>query len=139
MAKNLVEYHIPSGSFHTFKVAPAQTVKIGQFVEVAGDLTVKTAGAGSLKVIGQVYSGSVGVDGVGVGYRGDAGDVVTVIALKPITYAKAGGAITAGANLKTTATGDVVVHVEATDSDNMIVATALEAGASGAYVTVIHK
>ena len=139
MAKNLVEYHIPSGSFHTFKVAPGQTVKIGQFVEVAGDMAVKVAGAGSLKVVGQVYSGSVGVDGLGVGYRGDAGDVVTVIALKPITYAKAGAVITAGANLKTTATGDVTAHVEGTDSDNMVVAMALEGGASGSYVTVIHK
>lgn len=97
MARNKVEYHIQEGAFHTFKVKAGQTVKIGQLVEIQGDMEVGLPSAlTSQKVIGQVYSGTVGIDGINVGYKGDNGDVATVIVLKPITYLKAGEALVAG-------------------------------------------
>lgn len=141
MARNFVEYHIPEGSFHTFKVEAGQTVKIGQFVEVVGDRSVQTAPAGSQKVVGQVYSGTVGIDGLNVGYQGDNGDVVTVIALKPLTYVEANGTITAGDKLATDAGGTVVSHTStATFSAgeyNSVVGMALEGGVAGERILAI--
>lgn len=99
MARNFVEYHIQEGAFHTFKVASGETIKIGQLVTVGGDRTVKVAGASDV-AIGVVYSGTVGKDGLKEGYVGDQGDVVTVVALKPLVYLEAGDAITAGDILK---------------------------------------
>lgn len=97
MARNKVEKHIQAGAFHTFKVKAGQTVKIGQFVEIQGDMEVGLPSAlTSQKVIGQVYSGTVGLDGVKDGYKGDNGDVATVIVLKPMTYVPAGEALVAG-------------------------------------------
>jgi hypothetical protein len=138
MARNRVEYHIQEGAFHTFKVEAGQTAYIGQFVEVAGDRTVQPAGAGSTKVVGQVYSGTVGLDGLTDGYKGDNGDVVTVIALKPLTYVEVGGAVTAGANLKADS-GNAVSHTEGTDSDNAVIGLALEGGASGERILAMLK
>lgn len=103
--QNKVEYHIQSGSFFTFKVQPTKTVKIGDVVELSGDRTVQQAAASSKKVMGVVYSGTVGVDGVNVGYQGDRGDVATVIVNKPFVYLVADGAITAGDKLQAGANG----------------------------------
>ncbi|MBL5777000.1 hypothetical protein HV436_01450 [Bacillus sporothermodurans] len=107
MARNKVEYHIQEGAFHTFKVKAGQTIKIGQPVVVSGDMTVSLAGAGT-EAIGIVYSGTVGLDGVNDGYKGDNGDVVTVIVLKPIVYLTAGGAVTAGDNVEVGAGGKFI-------------------------------
>jgi hypothetical protein len=107
MARNRVEYHIQEGAFFTFKVASGQTLKIGQPVVVSGDLTVSLAGAGA-DAIGVVYSGTVGKDGVNVGYVGAEGDVVTVVVLKPIVYLTAGGAINAGADIEVGAGGKFI-------------------------------
>lgn len=95
MARNKIEYHIQEGAFHTFKVQAGQTIKIGQPVTVTGDMMVSLAVADA-DAIGIVYSGTVGLDGVTVGYQGDNGDVVTVIVLKPIVYLTAGAVIKAG-------------------------------------------
>jgi hypothetical protein len=107
MARNFVEYHIQEGAFHTFKVDAGETIRIGQLVSVTGDKAVSLAGAGD-EAIGVVYSGTVGLDGLKDGYKGDNGDVVTVIVLKPLVYLQAGGAISAGANLKAGADGKAV-------------------------------
>lgn len=112
MAKNLVEYHIQDGAIFTFHVAAGHTIKIGEFVEISGDRIVSAAQDGSTKVVGIVYSGTVGVDGVNVGYRGDHGEVVSVVALKPIVYAKAAGAIAAGDSLQTAGSGKHVATLD---------------------------
>jgi Uncharacterized conserved protein (DUF2190) len=108
MAKNKVEYYIPAGGFFSFKVNAGETVKIGQLVEIKGDRTVGVATADSQKVVGVVYSGTVGVDGVNDGYKGDNGDVATVVILKPFVFLTAGGNITAGDALKAGANGQAV-------------------------------
>lgn len=135
MARNFVEYHIQEGAFHTFKVASGQTVKIGQVVEIVGDRTVGVAGADSQKAIGVVYSGTVGKDGLNVGYVGDEGDVVTVIALKPLVYLEAGSAVTAGDMLASNGAGTVKPHTSTATfvagEYNAVVGIALEAGAVG--------
>lgn len=130
MARNFVEYHIQEGAFHTFKVNAGETVKIGQLVKVTGDRTVGVAD-GTGTTLGVVYSGTVGKDGLNVGYLGDEGDVVTVIVLKPLVYLQAGGAITAGAKIKAGAGGNAVVVDEATGNGYDNIGVALEAKASG--------
>jgi hypothetical protein len=137
MARNKLERHIQAGAFHTFKVKAGSTLKIGDIVEVSGDLEVTKAGATSTKVIGVVYSGTVGIDGVTDGYQGNNGDVVTVITLKPQVYMTTGGAVTAGQVLKSDANGKIVPLVIGTDNDNARVGLALTAGASGADVVVL--
>lgn len=132
MARNFVEYHIQEGAFHTFKVASGQTIKIGQLVAVAGDRTVKVAGAGE-KAIGVVYSGSVGKDGLNVGYVGDEGDVVTVVALKPLVYLEAGATVSAGAVI---ASGDNGTAVAGTGVEPEI-GIALEGANSGERFLVL--
>lgn len=112
MALNSVERHIQAGGLFTFKVAAGQTIKIGQLVEISGDQTVSLAATDSKKVIGVVYSGTVGVDGVTTGYVGNSGDVVTVVTLRPIVYLTAGAAITAGAYLKAGTAGKAVAHAD---------------------------
>lgn len=107
MARNRVEYFIQEGAFHTFKVNAGETLFIGQPVAVRGDMTVGLANAGE-EAIGIVYSGSVGKDGVNEGYKGNDGDVVTVVLNKPIVYLTAGGAITAGADVEVGAGGKFV-------------------------------
>lgn len=130
MARNKVEYHIQEGSFHTFKVASGQTVKIGEPVKVTGDMEVSLAGAGE-KAIGIVYSGTVGKDGISVGYEGNEGDVATVIALKPIVYLTAGGAIPAGAPVQVGSAGKFI-HRDGTTNTGEVVAHSLsEATADG--------
>jgi len=130
MARNFVEYHIQEGAFHTFKVASGQTIKIGQLVKVAGDRSVAVAGDGD-KAIGIVYSGTVGKDGLNVGYDGDEGDVVTVVALKPLVYMEAGGAITAGEGLKAGANGTAVPLAGDGSDLALKVGIALEGATSG--------
>lgn len=95
MARNKVEYHIQEGAFFTFKVEAGQTLYIGQPVDISGDMSVSLAAAGA-DAIGIVYSGTVGLDGVKDGYKGDNGDVVTVVVLKPIVYLTAGASVAAG-------------------------------------------
>lgn len=112
MAQNLVEYHIQDGAIFTFKVAAGQNIKIGDFVEVSGDQTVSPAADGSTKVVGIVYGGTSAKDGVGAGYSGDKGHVVSVVALKPLVYAKAAGAITAGDSLQTAGSGKQVATLD---------------------------
>jgi hypothetical protein len=130
MARNFVEYHIQDGAFHTFKVASGETIKIGQLVQIAGDRTVEVAD-GTKTAIGVVYSGTVGKDGLGVGYVGDEGDVVTVVALKPLVYLEAGGNITAGALLKASGSGQAVAIDTATGNGYDAIGVALEAGSLG--------
>jgi predicted acyltransferase (DUF342 family) len=131
MARNKLEYHIQSGSFQTFAVKAGQTVKIGEIVEVSGDLEVQRATATSTKVLGVVYSGTVGVDGVTVGYQGNNKEKVTVIVLKPIVYLPAGATVTAGAVLKSDANGKIAPLVIGTDNDNARVGIALTGATAG--------
>lgn len=133
MARNKVEYHIPAGSFHTFKVAATKTLYIGQPVVVTGDMEVDLAGAGE-KVLGIVYSGTVGVDGINSGYKGNDGDVVTVVCLKPLVYLTAGGTVTAGdlvevdnnGNFVTVTSGEpVAIACSGATSSNQFIAALL--------------
>jgi hypothetical protein len=133
MARNKVEYHIQDGSLHTFKVKAGQTVKIGQFVEIQGDMEVGTPSAlTSQKVIGQVYSGTVGVDGLNVGYQGNNGDVATVIVLKPITYVTAGENLVAGDVVQSNTTGKAV-KITTGNKAGLV----LKGASSGADATVL--
>lgn len=137
--QNRVEIHIQAGATRTFNVAPTKTVKIGELVELTGnDFEVQTvATAGSGKVIGVVYSGSAGIDGVNVGYKGDNGDVVTVVVLKPIVYLIAGAAINPGDTLKSDNTGKAVKIDTATDKFDAFIGRALsKATAAGQKVAV---
>lgn len=113
MAQNRVEYHIQDGAIFTFKVKAGQTVKIGEIVELTGDREVQTAAANSQKVVGVAYGGTVGKDGVNVGFKGDEGDVVSVVVFKPFVYLTASGAVTAGSFLKAAAAGKAAVHTDA--------------------------
>ncbi|NUH86319.1 hypothetical protein HUN92_22010 [Bacillus firmus] len=110
MARNFVEHHIQQGGIHTFKV------EAGQMVEVTANGKVQVAEVGSQKVIGVVYSGTVGIDGKNVGYSGDLDQVASVVVLKPFVYLEAGGLITAGDALKTEA-GGVVVKLDSITGD----------------------
>ncbi|PEZ47033.1 hypothetical protein CN367_11740 [Priestia megaterium] len=137
MARNKVEVHIQDGALFTFKVKAGQTLKIGEVVEISGDEEVQRAGATSTKVIGIVYSGSVGIDGVNVGYKGDNGDVVTVVVMRPQVYIPVGATVTAGQVLKSDANGKVVPLVVGTDSDQARVGIALTGATSGNDAIVI--
>lgn len=140
MAQNKVEYHIQEGGFFTFKVNAGEVVKIGQIVEIKGDRVVGLAGAGSQKVIGVVYSGTVGIDGINVGYSGDNGDVATVVVLKPLVYLTAGGAVSAGDPLKSDANGNAVTATVGTDATEAIFGMAITgAGASGEDFVAVLK
>jgi Uncharacterized conserved protein (DUF2190) len=133
MARNKVEYHIQDGSLFTFKVKAGQTVKIGDLVEIQGDMEVGLPSAlTSQKVIGQVYSGTVGIDGLGVGYQGNNGDVATVIVLKPITYVTAGENLVAGDVVQSNTTGKAV---KITTGNK--VGLVLKGASSGADATVL--
>jgi hypothetical protein len=129
MARNFVEYHIQEGAFHTFKVASGQTIKIGQPVVISGDKSVSLAGSGE-KAIGIVYSGTVGKDGLNVGYVGDEGDVVTVVMLKPLVYLEAGGTITAGNPIQVGSAG-AFLHRDGTTNTGEVIATAVTGAVSG--------
>ncbi|TCP28797.1 hypothetical protein EV207_11523 [Scopulibacillus darangshiensis] len=135
MAQNYVEYHIPEGSLHTFYVAEGKTVKIGQMVEVVEGAKVQVAGAGSKKVLGVVYAGTVGKDGLNVGYEGDKNEVATVVVLKPLVFLEAGGAINAGDMLEAGANGTVVAHSSTSTfvagEYSQVVGIALESATSG--------
>jgi len=132
MARNFVESHIQDGALHTFKVEAGQVVKIGQLVEVSATGKVQVAGADSTKVIGVVYSGTVGVDGKNVGYDGDQNMVATVVVNKPFVYLEASGTFSAGDPLKAGANGTVVkLDTVAGDTAFELVAIALEDGVIG--------
>ncbi|UDK98376.1 hypothetical protein EYB33_19820 [Lysinibacillus sphaericus] len=132
MAKNFVESHIQQGAFHTFKVEAGQVVKIGDVVEITANGKVQVAGAGSQKVVGQVYAGTVGIDGRNVGYSGDNNEVATIVVLKPFVYMLAEGAITAGDALKAGASGGVaVLNTVGGDTALNKIAMAIESGSQG--------
>ena len=115
MARNKVEYHIQAGATFTFKVKPDSKLKIGDVVEMSGAREVTNAAYGSEKVVGVVYSGTVGVDGVNVGYQGYRGDVVTVIILRPFVYMTANSAIAAGDHVKAAGSNKVTKLDSTTD------------------------
>lgn len=131
--QNKVELNIPSGALFPFKVASG-TVKIGEVVEIAGNRAVKTATADSKAVIGVVYSGTVGVDGVNVGYSSANDDVVTVVVMKPMVYLQASGTVTAGSLLKSTGAGKVA-DIGAGTFD-MALGRAISGGTNGSKVIV---
>lgn len=138
MARNKVEYHIQDGAFHTFKVASGQTLKIGQPVKVTGEMTVSLAGNGE-PAIGVVYSGTVGKDGLNVGYSGNEGDVVTVIVLKPIVYLTAGMAISPGFHIQVGDAGKFI-HRDGTTNTGEIVGIALtSANADEDFICLLGK
>ncbi|RDY72569.1 hypothetical protein DXT76_01110 [Halobacillus trueperi] len=140
MAKNFVEYHTQEGAFHTFHVASGEVVKIGQFVEISGDMEVKPATQDSEKVVGMVYSGTVGVEGREYGYHGDQNHKATVVVLKPFTFAETEANVTAGDSLKVTANGNVTpMDFAGGDTIFMKVATALKSANSGDRVLILHK
>jgi hypothetical protein len=118
MAQNRVEYHIQDGAIFTFKVAVGQTIRIGQLVELTGDREVSLPTGLSTKLVGVVYGGTVGIDGVNDGFKGDNGDVVSVVVLKPFVYLEAGEAITAGALLSSGANG-VAMTTGATNANKI--------------------
>lgn len=107
MANNKVEYHIQDGAIFTFKVAQGENIKIGQLVAMTGDREVGIAGVDA-DVVGVVYGGTVGIDGVEEGFDGDKEHVVSVVVFKPFVYLEAGGAITAGDRLTAGANGTAV-------------------------------
>ncbi|AWC27143.1 hypothetical protein CG478_000960 [Bacillus cytotoxicus] len=132
MAKNFVEHHIQQGGLHTFKVEAGQIVKIGEMVEITANGKVQVAGADSQKVVGVVYSGTVGIDGKNVGYSGDENMVATVVVLKPFVYLEAGATITAGDALKTEAGGKVVkLNTVAGDTALIKIGLALQGANAG--------
>lgn len=118
MAQNLVEYHIQDGAIFTFKVKAGENVKIGQLVELTGDREVAVPAGLSTKLVGVVYGGTVGIDGVTVGFNGDNGDVVSVVVLKPFVYLEAGEAITAG-NLLSSGANGVAMTTGATEANKV--------------------
>ncbi|MEK5499631.1 hypothetical protein [Bacillus sp. FSL M8-0168] len=136
MARNFVESHIQDGAFHTFKVEAGQIVKIGDVVEITANGKVQRASAGSQKVVGQVYAGTVGIDGKNIGYSGDENMVATVVVLKPFVYMLAESAtITAGDSLKAGANGGVeVLDTVAGDTPLQKIAMAIESGVQGQRV-----
>ncbi|AYP68715.1 hypothetical protein BpsS36_00009 [Bacillus phage vB_BpsS-36] len=136
MAQNKVEYHIQSGAFFTFKVKADETLKIGQLVELTGDRTVGVAQAGSEKAVGVVYGGTVGVDGIGEGFKGERGDVVTVVILKPFVYLTAGGNVTAGQHLKAGANGNAVA-MAGEDTFTQKIGTAITGATSGGTIIAV--
>ncbi|AMR60054.1 hypothetical protein LEO2_15 [Bacillus phage Leo2] len=138
MAQNRVEVHIPHTANFTFKVQAGQNVKIGDFVELSGDREVKPAAAGSKKVIGMVYSGSVGIDGVNDGYSGDKGQVATVVVNKPLVYATVtdSAPVAAGDPLKVTSAKRVATLGE-DDTLDMKVGTAVTAGGTGQKIVIL--
>lgn len=133
--RNRVEYRIPEDAGHTFKVKAGQVIKVGELAEITGDFEVQRASADSKKVVGVVYSGTVGVDGVNVGYQGDKGDVVTVVLLKPLVYLTAGGTIAVGDKVKSGANGQAVKQVATAtyvaDEEKQVVGMALTGATSG--------
>ncbi|AVO23019.1 hypothetical protein [Bacillus phage Anath] len=137
--QNKVELNIPSGALFPFKVQAGQTVKIGQVVEIAGNRAVQVAPADSKKVIGVVYSGTVGIDGINVGYQGDKDDVATVVVMKPMVYLEAGASITAGDLVKSFGTGKITkldLATPATNTPDMLVGRAVSGGSAGQKVIV---
>ncbi|WP_353853961.1 hypothetical protein [Bacillus sp. Bos-x628] len=105
-------------------------------VEITANGKVQKASAGSQKVVGQVYAGTVGVDGKNVGYNGDQNMVASVVVLKPFVYMLAESAtITAGYSLKAGANGGVEVLDTVTgDTPLQKIAMAIESGVQGQRV-----
>src|SRR5574343_1414824 len=137
MGMNTVEINIQDGALHTFKVKAGVNIKIGDLVEISGDYEVQKAGVTSTKVIGIVDSGTVGIDGINVGYSGDQKHVVTVVMLKPQVLIKAGtGGLTAGNIVKSDANGAGVALVQGTDSDLARVGIVLKGATAGNMAVV---
>lgn len=151
MAQNLVEIHVPESANHSFAVAAGANVKIGDFVSLTSDGAVEPVATGkenSNKVIGMVYSGTVGVDGVNAGYDGNRGDVVTVIVNKPLVYATvtSNGPVAAGDYLVTTSAKRVATYDPptgdpdnpgGTDTPDMIIGRAITSGGAGERIAIM--
>lgn len=138
MAQNRVEVHIPHTAFFTFNIAAGQNLKIGDWVELTGDREVSAATAGSKKVVGMVYAGSVGIDGVNDGFKGDDGNVVTVVVNKPLIYAVVtnNAPVAAGDLLKVTSAKRVATLAE-TDSLDQKVGMAVTSGEAGEKIVIL--
>ena len=142
MARNFVEVHIDDASLFSYRVKAGQTLKIGELVEISGDLEVQKAGAGSVKVIGIVFSGTVGVDGINDGYEGDKKHVVTVALAQKgnQVYLKAGtGGLVAGDLVKADANGAGVKVTVGTDPDLAVVGIVQKGAVAGQMAQVIMK
>lgn len=142
MARNFVEVHIDDASLFSYRVKAGQTLKIGELVELSGDLEVQKAGAGSVKVIGIVFSGTVGIDGINDGYKGDKKHVVTVALAQKgnQVYLKAGtGGLVAGDLVKADANGAGVKVTVGTDSDLAVVGIVQKGAVAGEMAQVIMK
>lgn len=145
MAQNLVEIHVPESANHSFAVAAGANVKIGDFVSLTSDGAVEpvaTGRANSNKVIGMVYSGTVGVDGVNAGYDGNRGDVVTVIVNKPLVYATVADSapVTAGDYLVADSAKRVATYDPAAatpDTPDMIIGRAITSGGTGERIAIM--
>lgn len=145
MAQNLVEIHVPESANHSFAVAAGANVKIGDFVSLTSDGAVEPVATGrtnSNKVIGMVYSGTVGVDGVNAGYDGNRGDVVTVIVNKPLVYATVadGATVTAGDYLVAESAKGVATYDPAAatpDTPDMIIGRAITSGGTGERIAIM--
>lgn len=142
MARNFVEVHIDDASLFSYRVKAGQNIKIGELVEISGDLEVQKAGAGSVKVIGIVFSGTVGVDGINDGYEGDKKHVVTVALAQKgnQVYLKAGtGGLVAGDLVKADANGHGVKVTVGTDAPEAVVGVVQKGAVAGEMAQVIMK
>lgn len=142
MARNFVEVHIDDASLFSYRVKAGQNIKIGELVEISGDLEVQKAGAGSVKVIGIVFSGTVGIDGINDGYDGDKKHVVTVALAQKgnQVYLKAGtGGLVAGDLVKADANGRGVKVTVGTDPDLAVVGIVQKGAVAGEMAQVIMK
>jgi len=140
MAQNLVEVHIADASMFSFKVKAGQVVKVGELVEISGDIEVQRAGAGSEKVLGIVYGGTVGIDGINDGFEGDKKHVVTVVLIGKANqvYVKAGtGGLVAGDAVKSDASGQGVKATLGTDSAHAVVGLVIKGAVAGERAIVL--
>ena len=142
MARNFVEVHIDDASLFSYRVKAGENIKIGELVEISGDLEVQKAGADSVKVIGIVFSGTVGIDGINDGYDGDKKHVVTVALAQKgnQVYLKAGtGGLTAGDLVKANADGHGVAVTVGTDAPEAVVGIVQKGAVAGEMAQVIMK
>lgn len=133
MAQNIIEYHIHRDSRLTFKVDAAEVLEIGQLVELSGDMTVKKAAVNSTKVLGVVYGGTVGNNGLlsqaslapdfNSGFSGARKESVTVITSGSFIYVPLSGA-TAGALVYPAAGGGYTVTAGTGPAVGIVVAAA---------------
>ncbi len=110
----------------TLTLTASAAVVGGQIVAVSGDNTVATAGAGSAAVIGQAAHDAA------LGAR-----VTVHTAGRTVHVAVAAATVTAGALLKTAASGQVTPWVTGTDAQQLIIGIALAGAAAAASVSYL--